>query len=111
MISHLFWTGIDCLGDQSCQNFDRHRSLFVLQRFPDLGFRNEKVEKVQIALHDGGSPQEQTLRRGHQMWRGDGGERLLQRGREASRGRNRDEDSALRENPAWRNRGRSTRWE
>src|SRR6266851_731383 len=37
MISLLFWAGIGCLGDQSCQNLDRHRSLLVFPTFPRLG--------------------------------------------------------------------------
>src|SRR5438105_12601737 len=84
MIFLLFWTEISCLGDQSSQNFDRHRPLLVLQRFPDLGFRDGNVEKVQNSLQDGCSPREQIFRLCHPMCRGDGGERLRQRVREAS---------------------------
>jgi hypothetical protein len=71
MIVPLFCAGIGCLGNQSCQNFDRHRSSFVLQPFPDLGFRNAEVEKVEIALPDGRSLREQIFRRCHRMRRGD----------------------------------------
>ena len=63
MIFLLFWIGIGCLGNQSSQNFDRHRPLLVFHRFPDLGFRDGDVEKVQNALQDGRSPQEQIFRR------------------------------------------------
>jgi len=66
------------------QNFDRHRPLLVFHRFPDLGFRDGDVEKVQNALQDGCSPWEKIFRLCHPMCRGDGRERLRQRVCEAS---------------------------
>jgi hypothetical protein len=70
--------GAGCLDDQPCQNFDRERCWFVLQRFPYLGFWNGDVEKVQKALQQSGSPRLQIFRRCRAREGGDGGERRRQ---------------------------------